>query len=87
MVIVKDNRHPKGLDFTQQRKVVMLRDDKHMSWDDIADPDKGGVVNLQCKPTCRDVVRRAYSNFFKPGRGKSKYDYNKCASPKLHTPR
>ena len=71
-----------------------------MSWDDIADPDKGGVVNLQCKPTCRDVVRRAYSSFFKPGRGKGKYDYNKCASPgkgkydynkcaspKLHTPR
>lgn len=77
MPIVKDMRHPRCLDFDMQRKVVMLRDDKKMSWDDIADPAKGGVKNLQGKATCRDVARRAYNKFFKRGREKGKYDYKK----------
>ena len=71
-------RHPKGLSFAMQRKVVLLRDDKDMSWDDIADPKIGGIMNLAGLPTCRDVVKRAYEKYFKRGRGKSKYDYRKC---------
>ena len=61
-----------------QRKVVLLRDDKDMSWDGIADPKIGGIMNLAGLPTCRDVVKRAYEKYFKRGRGKSKYDYRKC---------
>ena len=45
--VVTDVRHPRGLDFHQQRQVVLLRDDKEMSWDKIVDPKVGGVVNLE----------------------------------------
>ena len=78
MTVVTDVRHPRGLDFAQQRKVVMLRDDKGMSWDAIVDPERGGVVNLQGNPTCADVAKRAYAKFFKRGQKKAKYDYSKC---------
>ena len=78
MPTVTDMRHPRGLDFHQQRKVVMLRDDKNMSWEDIVDPDVGGVTNLQGKATCADVAKRAYQKFFKRGKIKAKYDYSKC---------
>ena len=49
-----------------------------MSWDKIVDPKVGGVVNLEGKPTCADVAKRAYKKFFKRGKSKTKYDYNKC---------
>ena len=78
MPLVTDMRHPRGLDFQQQRKVVMLRDDKKMSWDKICDPKVGGVVNLEGNATCPDVAKRAYRNFFKRGKRKAKYNYNKC---------
>ena len=78
MPVVTDVRHPRGLDFHQQRQVVLLRDDKKMSWDKIVDPKVGGVVNLEGKPTCADVAKRAYKKFFKRGKAKTKYDYNKC---------
>ena len=78
MPVVSDSRHPRGLDFQQQRKVVLLRDDKGMSWDDICDPDKGGVVNIAGDPTCPDVAKRTYHKFFKRGPDKAKYDYSKC---------
>lgn len=78
MPVVTDVRHPRGLDFQQQRKVVMLRDVKKMSWDKIVDPRFGGVVNLQGKPTCPDVAKRTYKKFFKRGKTKAKYDYSKC---------
>ena len=78
MPLVTDMRHLKGLSFAMQRKVVLLRDDKDMSWDDIADPKIGGIMNLAGLQTCRDVVKRAYEKYFKRGRGKSKYDYRKC---------
>ena len=72
-------RHPRGLDFDNQRRVVMLRDDKEMSWDDIVDPNKGGVKHLLGKPACRDVAKRAYWKFFnKRGPNKGKYDYKNC---------
>ena len=78
MPLVTDVRHPRGLDFDQQRKVVMLRDDKGMSWAAIVDPERGGVVNLQGHPTCVDVAKRSYQKFFKRGASKPKYDYSKC---------
>ena len=46
MPLVTDMRHKNGLSFAMQRKVVMLRDDKGMSWDGIADPAIGGITNL-----------------------------------------
>jgi transposase len=78
MPVVTDVRHPRGLDFNQQRKVVLLRDDKEMSWEDICDPKVGGVVNLKGEPTCPDVAKRAYNKFFKRGASNGKYDYAKC---------
>ena len=61
MPLVQDMRHPKGMDFNMQRKVVMLRDDKKMSWDDIADPLTGGITNLAGGDTSRGVVRIQHS--------------------------
>ena len=78
MPLVYDSRRPRGLDFTQQRKVVMLRDDKKMSWEKIVDPRVGGVTNLEGNPTCADAAKRAYNKFFKRGSAKAKYDYSKC---------
>ena len=80
MPTVTDMRHPRGLAFHQQRKVVMLRDDKNMSWEDIVDPDVGGVTNLQGKATCADVAKRAYQKFFKRGKIKAKYDSASAAA-------
>ena len=37
MPLVSEMVHPRGLDFANQRKVVILRDVKDMAWDDIAD--------------------------------------------------
>ena len=36
MVLIRDRVHPKSLDFSNQRKVVHLRDDKGLSWEQIA---------------------------------------------------
>ena len=36
MPVISEMVHPRGLDFANQRKVVMLRDEQDMSWDDIA---------------------------------------------------
>ena len=71
-------RHPRGLDFDEQRKVVMLRDDKHWSWKRIADPAESGIYNIEGLPTCRDVVRLTYRKFFQHGRKKEKYAYANC---------
>ena len=52
MPLVSEMVHPRGLDFANQRKVVILRDVKDMAWDDIADQ----VVNLAGEPSTRDCV-------------------------------
>ena len=55
-----------------------MRDDKHMSWDDIAKPENG-VRNIAKKVTTRGTVRRAYDKLVgKRGKHKGKYDYANC---------
>ena len=55
MPLVCEMIHLRGLDFANQRKVVCLRDDKDMSWNDIA-----AVVNLQGDASIAGCVRRVY---------------------------
>ena len=73
MPVVSEVVHPRGLDFKNQRRVVMLRDCKKMSWDDIASE----VVNRQGEPTTADCVKLAYKRFNTKAEH-SKYRYFKC---------
>ena len=63
----------RGLSFANQRKVVILRDVKHMTWDDIASE----VVNLEGTASTRDCVKRAYDRF-NVKKGLSKYKFANC---------
>ena len=66
-------RHPKGLDFANERKIYHLRKDKHMSWEAIAEE----VVNNSGNPSTADTVRRAFLRF-RAKFGASKYNYANC---------
>jgi transposase len=75
-------RHPRGLNFANERRVVRLRDDEDMSWDDIAEE----VQNEEGEPSTRDTVKRAYDRF-KPKLGRSQYKFARCGRRKwLLTP-
>lgn len=80
MVQLKENVHPKSLPFSEQRRVVILRD-KGRSWEDIAQE----VHNLQGQPTtwgnCRNIYRRLNR---KSGLVKNKY--GNCGRRKKLTP-
>ena len=54
--LVSEMVHPRGLDFENQRKVMILRDHENKSWDDIA----AEVVNLSGDSSTRDTVKRVY---------------------------
>jgi transposase len=75
MPVVSEVVHPEGLDFNNQRKVVMLREQtipgvKKLSFAKIAMK----VRNLRGKPTSEGMARRVYSKFkCKKGRVPSKY--------------
>ena len=70
MPLVVEMVHPRGLSFSQQRKVVMLRDVKAMSFTDIALE----VKNLQGEAPTAQCVSDYYDKFSsKLGRAKSKY--------------
>ena len=73
MPLVSEMRHPRGLDFRNERKVVILRDAKGLAWDDIAEL----VVNLQGEASTADCVKRAYERFNSKN-GRSKYFYARC---------
>ena len=73
MPVVSEMVHPLGLNFANQRKVVMLRDDKKMSWDAIA----AEVVNLQGEPSTAGCVKRVYRRFNKK-KERCSYGYSKC---------
>ena len=64
MPVVSEMVHPSGLDFNNQRKVVILRDKrlpggKKLGFKKIAQK----VRNLMGQPTTEGMVRRVYSNF------------------------
>lgn len=81
MVVIRASINERGLDFTNQQKVVILRDkNKHlkngkkpMSWNKIAEQ----VENLQGEPSCEDVVKRVYERFNKK-QGRVTYKYALC---------
>ena len=74
MPAVTEMRHPRGLNFANERKVVMLRTQKPpLAFKKIATL----VRNLQNKPSTEDTCRRVFSRFsFQKGR--SQYKYASC---------
>ena len=73
MVLVCENIHPRGLDFQNQRKVVILRDVQGLSFVDIA----AQVKNLAGKqPSPRTCCQ--YYEQFSVSRGRKKTAYNNC---------
>ena len=82
MPMVQEMRHPRGLSFATERRVVRLRDDESMSWDKIAE----AVENEEGEPSTRATVKRAYERF-KPKLGRSQYKFARCGRQKwLLTP-
>ena len=76
MPVVSEVVHPDGLNFVNQRKVVMLRDQpgaKKLSFADIAML----VRNLKNKPTSENMARRVYNRFNK-NKGRVPYKYDRC---------
>ena len=73
MPLVSEIVHPKSLNFQNQRKVVILRDTKQLSWESIAEE----VVNLVgAKPSpwlCREVYQS-----FNSRKRRRPYRYSKC---------
>ena len=64
--------HPRGLNFANQRKVVILRDQGY-TWADI----RSRVVNLKKQKPSEDVVRRVY-RLFNRRNGRVHYKYSQC---------
>jgi hypothetical protein len=73
MVVVQEVVHPLSLDFRNQQKVVVLRDQKGLSWESIA----AKVRNRKGKPTTWKTACRSHGNFNKT-QGRRKYKYWKC---------
>ena len=70
MPFVGEMVHEKGLDFRNQRRVVLLRDVKKMKWDDIAEE----VLNLEKEHPTRQTVINCYNRFSSTvGHVKTKY--------------
>ena len=76
MPLIFDMIHPSGLDYENQRKVVLLRDlpgPKKLAFAEIAKR----VRNRLKKPTTENMVRRVYKRFNKQ-EGRVKYKYGEC---------
>ena len=73
MVLIFEQSHPKGLNFANQRKVVVLRDASSLSWSAIADQ----VTNLGGHNPSQQTVRNVYASFAEP-RGRVSYKYKNC---------
>ncbi|CAE8671835.1 unnamed protein product [Polarella glacialis] len=72
MPVISEVVHPLSLNFENQRKVILLRDVKKQSWDDV----RKQVRNLKGKKPTVKLLRRVYKNFSKKGR--VVYKYKKC---------
>ena len=78
MTVVTEVVHPRGLDFLNQRKVVLLRDKllpngKILAFRKIAFK----VRNLKGKQPSEDVVRRVYVRFSMK-KSRVSYNFSKC---------
>ena len=77
MVLVSEQVHPRGLDFKNQRRVILLRQVKKLSFPKI----RARVVNLQGKRPSRELLRRTYAEFNKTA-GRRKSNYKNCGRKK-----
>jgi len=78
MVVIREVINKKGLNFENQRRVIILRDKllpngKRLSFNKIA----MRVRNYEGNPSCEDVVRRVYKRFSRK-RGRVRYNYARC---------
>ncbi|CAE8653377.1 unnamed protein product [Polarella glacialis] len=73
MPVISEVVHPLSLNFENQRKVILLRDVKKQSWDDV----RKQVRNLKGKKPTVKLLRRVYKNFSKK-KGRVVYKDKKC---------
>ena len=73
MALVQERIHPRGLNFENQRKVVHLRDDKGLSWENIAKQ----VRNRQGLRPSWKLCANTYAAFSTP-RSRRPYRYANC---------
>ena len=73
MVVLKESVHPRSLNFTNQRRVVMLRQFQKMPFSRIAQ----AVKNLKGERPSKDMVRKVF-NDFSPKVGRRKFQYARC---------
>ena len=84
MPVISETVHPRGLSFAMQRKVVVLRDSKHMTWPEIREE----VRNLQNKKPGLRTLGVYYRSFSRrDGRVRSKYGKCGLKKPYKVTPR
>ena len=76
MPLATQMQHKNSLDFLNQQKVVYLRDKEELSWEQIAEPDRG-VRNMEGEPTTWKTCYRVYTRF-KRVRGRTEYKYANC---------
>ena len=78
MPVISEVAHPAGLDFFNQRKIVLLRDRQGVGEKKLSFKKIGSMVlNLKGKPTSEGTTRRVYKGFnLKKGRVLS--NYHKC---------
>ena len=72
MVLVQESRHPRSLNFANERKVVILRD-QGWTWDAVA----ASVKNLQGEQPSVRLLKTVYSGFNRK-KGRRVYKYDKC---------
>lgn len=78
MAVIQEVVHDRGLNFVNQRKVVLLRDTRLPNGKRLAFKKIAKLVkNLKQKATTEDVVRRVYSRF-DCKKGFVKYKYARC---------
>lgn len=76
MPLVSQMQHKNSLDFRNQHKVVYLRDKEGLSWEQIAEPERG-VRNMEGEPTTWKTCSRVYADF-KRVRGRTENKYSNC---------
>ena len=76
MVFIRMHVHPSGLNFANQKKVVMMRDVGKLSWEKISKK----VQNLKQKRPPWKTCARAYDKFSAQS-GHAEYKYANCGRP------
>ena len=73
MPLVQEVRHPKSLDFWNEKKVVIARDVRGCTWEEVA----ASVVNLQGEQPSVSIVKRIYANL-STRTGRRTLGYKRC---------